>query len=154
MNPLFLFLTFMFVASDAFLWKDCGSSLGSIAGISLEGCKDPSAKICQVKKGTSIDAQVTVNVHDGVADITSASSVIHAVIGGVAIPWTPPNPHACSSGGGLDCPVKASTSTTYSLGVDIKSYYPSVRANIKWEVKDDTTGADLFCFMAPVIVSS
>lgn len=151
-----LFLPFFcafFVFSDAFLWKDCGSKLGKISAIDLKGCKDHSAKICQVAKGTSIRASVTVDVNDGIA-IDSATTLIHAVIGGIPIPWSPPNPHACTAGGGLQCPVKGSTSTTYSMGVEIKSYVPSVRATIKWEVKDDKTGQDLFCFTAPVIVSN
>jgi len=153
MHSSWFFVCLFFVSTEAILWKDCGSKLGKITNIQLQGCLDPDSKFCTVKRGSAIVANVKVDVNPGIEPINSATTIIHAVIAGVSIPWSPPNPEACNNGG-LQCPVKPSSKTTYSMGVDIKSYYPSVRATIRWEVQDDVTKSDLICFIAPVIVSS
>ena len=45
------------------------------------GCKDPSAPMCVLSKGTSLVASVTLKTNDAMPDITSATTEIHAQIG-------------------------------------------------------------------------
>ena len=47
----------------------------------LQGCVDPDSKFCTVKKGSTIVANVKVDVNPGIEPINSATTIIHAVIG-------------------------------------------------------------------------
>lgn len=136
-----------------FIWKDCGSgsSLTKIDSVAFTGCVHSSHMGCRIIRGTNVTASVTFTVLPSSAPIKGAKTEIHAIILHVPIPWSPDNVDACH-GCGLSCPLAANTTHTYTLSLNVKKTYPSVRATIEWEVVDKDSDKDLFCFMAPIVV--
>jgi len=134
-----------------FIWKDCGSALAKIDDLEFKGCAHSSHMGCRIVRGTNVTASVTFTLLPTATPVKSAETKIHAVIAHVPIPWSPDNVDACK-GCGLQCPLQAKTQYTYSLSLYVRKIYPSIRATIEWEVVDQDSGKDLFCFKAPIVV--
>lgn len=133
------------------IWKDCGSKLGAIKTVKFVGCEDGRSPVCKLKRGTNVTASVTFTTKADMTPVASATTKIHAIIVHIPIPWSPSNVHACRECG-LVCPLKPGKEYTYSMALEIKKFYPSVRAIIEWAVADDKTDDNVFCFEAPIAV--
>jgi len=137
--------------ANKFIWKDCGSELATIDDVAFKGCAHSSHMGCRIVRGTNVTAAVTFTVSPSAPIIKAAETKIHAVIVHVPIPWSPDNVDACK-GCGLQCPLQQKQQYTYSLSLHVKKVYPSIRATIEWEVVDQDSGKDVFCFKAPIVV--
>jgi len=139
------------VTRPQFIWKDCGSALAKIEAVEFQGCAHSSHMGCRIVRGTNVTAAVKFTLLPTAATVTAAKTKIHAVIAHIPIPWSPDNVDACK-GCGLTCPLSAGGTYTYSLSLHVRKAYPSIRADIEWEVVDETLDKDIFCFKAPIVV--
>jgi len=136
------------------IWKDCGDSdaLAEIKSVNFIGCQ-PSPHGCGLKKGSNVTANTDFIMKSGSVAVSAAKTRIHAIIAHFPVPWTPDNVNACKDCG-LQCPLNPGSTNSYHLGLNIKKIYPCIKAVIKWEVYDATSGKDLFCFLAPIEVTN
>ncbi|KAI8482755.1 PREDICTED: epididymal secretory protein E1-like [Branchiostoma belcheri] len=135
-----------FVASvavaESVKYLDCGSSVGKIAEVDVTPCP---AEPCELIKGgnTSIAVKFTSN-----EVVNNATSVVHGILAGVPVPFPLSNPDGCKDSG-LECPLKSSTTYTYTTILPVKPVYPQLKLVVKWELKDEKKN-DIFCFEVPV----
>ncbi|XP_050049261.1 NPC intracellular cholesterol transporter 2-like [Dermacentor andersoni] len=139
-------LTLSAVACALGDWPQCASPDGTIVNFHVDGCKQPDT--CVLKKGTL--ANVTIAFNSKVAS-KGVNVKVHGVIHEVPLPFPLPQPDACQSG--VACPIKPQGSYTYRGSFPVKSSYPSISLNIRWELVDDH-GNDLVCQLIPVSISS
>lgn len=62
---------------------------------------------------------------------TQLTAVVHGIIGGVPIPFNPPNTNGCKDSG-IKCPVAAGTTYDYTNTIPVLSAYPKVCAFITY----------------------
>lgn len=60
---------------------------------------------------------------------TQLKAIVHGIIGGVPIPFNPPNVDGCKDSG-INCPVAAGTTYNYTNTIPVLSSYPKVCALI------------------------
>ncbi|KAJ8984496.1 hypothetical protein NQ317_014586 [Molorchus minor] len=72
---------------------------------------------------------------------------VHGVILGVPWPFELPNSDGCVDSG-ITCPIKAGQTYKYVTTLPIKSEYPRVTVDIKWELKNKDD-KDIICAMIP-----
>uniref|UniRef100_H2YI64 NPC intracellular cholesterol transporter 2 n=1 Tax=Ciona savignyi TaxID=51511 RepID=H2YI64_CIOSA len=126
------------------IYKDCGSTVGSIDKISVSNCdKSP----CDLKKGTTYIFNVTFTTKEAVK---SAESYVYGIISGLRIAFPIPQPNACV-GSNLACPLMAGTTYTYSAKLPVKSLYPDVKVVVEWHLEDGNK-KNIFCLETPVAI--
>ncbi|KAH7977498.1 hypothetical protein HPB49_001993 [Dermacentor silvarum] len=127
-------------------WPQCASPDGTIVSFHIDGCKQPDT--CVLKKGTL--ANVTITFNSKVAS-QGVNVKVHGVYHEVPLPFPLPQPDACKSG--VTCPIQAQGSYSYRGSFPVKSSYPSLSLDVKWELVDDN-GNDLVCQLIPVHIGS
>ncbi|KAK8768580.1 NPC intracellular cholesterol transporter 2-like [Amblyomma americanum] len=127
-------------------WPQCDAPDGTTVNFEIEGCKPPGT--CVLKKGTQ--ANVTIHFKSKVAS-QGVKVKAYGVFHEVPLPFPLPQPDACKSG--VTCPVQAQGSYTYRGSFPVKSAYPSISLNVKWELIDDAS-KNLVCQLIPVEISS
>ncbi|XP_060062997.1 NPC intracellular cholesterol transporter 2 homolog a-like [Ylistrum balloti] len=128
-------------------WSECldTQTTGTIHNITVKNC-EPTASICNLEKNTNASLTVTFSSSE---EQTKAVANVHGVIAGVSVPFPVPNPDACQySGSGIECPINATQSYTYTHLVPVKSVYPNLQLLVNWKLE----GSDgiIFCFMLNV----
>lgn len=58
-------------------------------------------------------------------EATQLKAVVHGIIGGVPLPFNPPNVDGCTDSG-INCPVGAGKTYTYTNSIPVLKTYPSV----------------------------
>ena len=58
-------------------------------------------------------------------EATQLKAVVHGIIGGVPLPFNPPNVDGCTDSG-ITCPVGAGKTYTYTNSIPVLKTYPSV----------------------------
>ncbi|XP_035698025.1 NPC intracellular cholesterol transporter 2-like [Branchiostoma floridae] len=135
-----------FVASAALAesvkYHDCGSTKGEIVYVDVSPC--PKLPCDLIKGGnTSIAVKFTSK-----EVVNNATAVVHGILAGVPVPFPLNNPDGCKDSG-LVCPLKASTTYSYTAVLPVKSVYPQLKLVVKWELKDEKKDS-IFCFEVPV----
>merc|ERR1712033_69060 len=108
-------------------FDDCGSRATGVT-VDLVGCDTPP---CIFKKGSEVTMHVTMT--ETKASETYHNSV-HAIIGGIPLPWPGFDNDFCGKLSQGDCPVDAG--------------YPKVSLTIDWHVHD-ANEEDAVCFQIP-----
>ncbi|XP_035232816.1 NPC intracellular cholesterol transporter 2-like [Stegodyphus dumicola] len=126
-------------------YTDCGSKSGKILDVQLTGCEETD--ICELKRGETYTYQIQF---ESLTDSESAKTVVHGIVNGISMPFPVQNPNACENGN-LDCPLETGKSYTYLNEVEVRKSYPSVRADVKYEIKDENK-ENLACVIFPVKV--
>ncbi|XP_035232002.1 NPC intracellular cholesterol transporter 2-like, partial [Stegodyphus dumicola] len=83
-------------------------------------------------------------------DSESAKAVVHGVVSGISMPFPVPNADACQHGN-LECPLQSGQTYIYENEIEIRNTYPTVRADVKYELKD-AKKENLACVLLPVKV--
>jgi len=134
----------MATLSFKILYKDCGSKLGKIDEVDVFPCNHYEG--CILQKGKDYTINVTFSLTKPVVD---AKVVVHGIISFIPIPF-PVQPNDACVNSGLKCPLNANIKYRYTATLPVKTDYPSVKLIVKWELQDDKTKDDLFCFEAPL----
>lgn len=149
-HSLTLLSIFLLLASDCWAkdithYVDCGSVEGVVKTVSITPC---SQEPCILRK----NANSTISIQFvAKASIREGKSVVHAIINGLHVPFSLPNPDLCKFIT-PSCPIKSGAVYTYSYTLFMKSIYPSIRLNLQWELQDSATNKDLVCIKFPVSV--
>ncbi|KAH6945065.1 hypothetical protein HPB50_006986 [Hyalomma asiaticum] len=143
---LFAALMLSTVACAVADWPRCASPDGTILSFKVDGCNEPDT--CVLKKGTQ--ANVTVVFNSKVAS-NAVNVEVHGLIHKVPLPFPLPQSDACQCG--VTCPIQAQANYTYRGSFPVKSEYPSISLDVKWELIDDNHN-DLICQLIPVEIKS
>lgn len=135
---LFLAITLVFATPS-----DCGSEVGTLTSIVVEGCKDEAPR-CILKRNTNASIQITFSPKE---DVEAVNAVVHGIILGVPAPFNLDNPDGCIDSG-MECPLKAGQSYTYTAELPILKKYPRVTVDVKWQLQDSNE-KDLVCVLIP-----
>ncbi|KAF4524012.1 hypothetical protein B566_EDAN006306 [Ephemera danica] len=117
---MYKIVVLIFILSTAMAFEDCGSKTGRPTDVSIEGCS-PDAT-CILKRGGNATVHIQFIADQGSRSI---ASVVHGIIQGVTVPFHFPYPDGCAYGG-LQCPLVANQSYTYSATLPIKRIYPAI----------------------------
>ncbi|XP_076305801.1 NPC intracellular cholesterol transporter 2 homolog a-like [Tachypleus tridentatus] len=123
-------------------YADCGSVSGKIQSLVVSGCD--SEDRCILKSGSTVSLSASFK---SLVDSNKATTVIHGIIGGVPLPFPVPDPNACQSSG-IQCPVENGKSYDFSYSLQVKTTYPKLEVDVKWELQDDN-GKDIICAIIP-----
>ncbi|XP_054709507.1 NPC intracellular cholesterol transporter 2-like [Uloborus diversus] len=141
----FALLSMLFLFSQAWALKytDCGSKTGKIKEVYLSGCED--SDVCELKRGETYTYKLSF---ESMTESESLKAVVHGVVGGVSMPYPIPNSDACEEEG-VDCPIESGKTYSYGNEIEVRQSYPSVRADVKWQLKD-ASNKDVVCVLIPV----
>ncbi|XP_061195792.1 NPC intracellular cholesterol transporter 2-like [Saccostrea echinata] len=128
------------VISAAIPFKECDSKT-HVKGVGVLGC---TVAPCTLKRGTNATIEV-----DFVADTAAKQlkAVVHGIIGGVPIPFNPPNVNGCVDSG-ITCPVVAGKSYKYTNKIPVLKDYPKIRLVVKYELVNENSQS-MFCVELP-----
>ncbi|XP_042897566.1 NPC intracellular cholesterol transporter 2 homolog a-like [Parasteatoda tepidariorum] len=126
-------------------YTDCGSKTGKIVSVKMTGCEDED--ICELKRGETYNYEVKF---ESLTASKRLRAVLNGIINGVAMPFPLPNANACEHSD-IECPIKNGESYTYSYDIEVRDNYPTLRADVKWQLKDDKN-KDVVCVLLPVKV--
>ncbi|XP_076252820.1 ecdysteroid-regulated 16 kDa protein-like [Rhynchophorus ferrugineus] len=136
-----------FLQSTLAGYTDCGSADGSIIDVSVTNCA-PTARRCILKRNTN--ATMTINFKSNVKS-DSLTAEVHGIIMGVPVAFDLPNTDGCKDSG-IVCPLSADSSYEYTTTMPIKSSYPRITVEIKWQLIDDE-GKNVICALIPAKIS-
>ncbi|XP_063867264.1 NPC intracellular cholesterol transporter 2-like [Scylla paramamosain] len=126
--------------------RDCGSKDATVdlADIVVTGCTSSSAP-CVFEKGklASISLPFTPKFQT-----KRVKAQVHGIVHGVPLPFTLQNPNGCVNSG-LQCPLNAGEKYTYTASLPVRTLYPSLILDVKWELLDENRKA-LVCILIPV----
>nr|CAH8819258.1 unnamed protein product [Trichobilharzia regenti] len=124
------------------LFRDCGSTKGSIVSMTVTPC---DTKPCSLYKGKN--ATITIDFKTSSA-VTKASAIVHGILSHIPVPFPLDNPDVCKFVT-PSCPLKPSEAKyTYNYTMLTSTSYPSIRVGIKWELQDED-GNDIVCVEFP-----
>ncbi|CAL1282632.1 unnamed protein product [Larinioides sclopetarius] len=129
----------------ALKYTDCGSKTGKILNVQVTGCEETD--VCEFKRGEKYNYDVSF---ESLKDTETLKTVIHGIIGGVALPFPVQNPNACEHSA-IECPLQSGQTYNYGYEIEVRRAYPALQANVKWELKDDNN-EDVVCVLIPVKV--
>nr|QAX87810.1 NPC2-1 [Pardosa pseudoannulata] len=133
----------MVAETFAIKYTDCGSKKGKVVDVLLSGCED--SDVCELKRGETYSYGLTF---ESLTDSKSLKAVVHGVIGGISMPYPIPNSNACE-GSNVECPLESGNTYMYGNEIEIRKSYPSVRADVKWELRDENN-ENVVCVLIPV----
>ncbi|KAF8784825.1 NPC intracellular cholesterol transporter 2 homolog a-like [Argiope bruennichi] len=129
----------------ALKYTDCGTKTGKILSVQITGCEETD--VCEFKRGETYKYDVSF---ESLKDSETLKTVVHGIIGGVALPFPVQNPNACESSD-IECPLQTGQTYSYGYEIEVRKSYPALRADVKWELKDDNN-EDVVCVLVPVKV--
>jgi len=119
---------------------------GTCKTMSIEPC---SSQPCELKKGTNVTFSVTFSP---TAAATTLTSEVYGIIANVPVKFPLPNPNGCLNSG-LQCPLVAGQTYTYSDNLYILPLYPALNLVVKWSLLDDAKNP-IFCVVVPAKISA
>ena len=126
---------------------DCGSKLLHVEKLELD-CEGGKPSPCRFKKNVKYSGQLTLTPTEVVANATMS---IHAILGGIKIPFPVKNPNLCI-GHNIKCPMKPGETQVGELQLLIPSYYPSAEFVALFEVISPSN-IEALCFKFPAALS-
>ncbi|XP_022099528.1 protein NPC2 homolog isoform X2 [Acanthaster planci] len=81
---------------------------------------------------------------------SNVTTVVHGIIGGVAVPYPTAYTDACKTSG-IHCPLKPNDKSVYKAKLYVKPEYPTVELYVKWELQYQPE-KDILCFEVPAEV--
>ncbi|PRD24658.1 UNVERIFIED_CONTAM: Epididymal secretory protein E1 [Trichonephila clavipes] len=131
--------TVLFSQSWALKFTDCGSKTGKVLNVQVTGCE--TSDVCEFKRGEKYNFDVSF---ESLTDSASLRAVIHGIVGGVAIPFPIQNANACEHSE-IECPLQTGQTYNYGYEIEVRNTYPTLKADVKWELKDDKNQDVPFC---------
>lgn len=119
----------------------CKSKDGTYGNIDVSPCPEQP---CKFKKGTNITLSVDFTPY---VDIYKLTSKIHGKIGPIWVPFPFGHSDACKDQG-FTCPLKKGKTYTLKSTLYVKSAYPAVELDVKWEDQDQNE-EDVLCWILP-----
>lgn len=129
---------------NALEFEDCGSKQGSFSSIVLSNCDPATMDFCPLKKSENVTIEVTFTPSE---EVTKVKAVVFGYIAGIPTPFLLPNSDGCTNSG-LTCPLAKQSQNKYFLTLPIKSYYPKVKVDIEFSLKDQAR-QNIVCAMIP-----
>ncbi|GFX63309.1 NPC intracellular cholesterol transporter 2 [Trichonephila clavipes] len=126
-------------------WCWGSSKTGKVLNVQVTGCE--TSDVCEFKRGEKYNFDVSF---ESLTDSASLRAVIHGIVGGVAIPFPIQNANACEHSE-IECPLQTGQTYNYGYEIEVRNTYPTLKADVKWELKDDKN-QDVFCVQIPVQV--
>lgn len=142
-----VFGALFFATAFAVSWKDCGSKLGSVTNVIVQGC--PAAGTCVLHKGVNVSFGVDFKSNEDASDLTM---LVYGHIAGVDVPFPLDNPDVCKDSN-VTCPIKKNTAYSYRNKIFVKTLYPSLTLVVKMKIVD-TSGGVVACIVTPVQIES
>lgn len=116
-------------------------SQADVAFVDMTPCpKEP----CLLHKRTTENCSVSFTPK---VDVTSGQLDLFSYIGGTKLPFRLPNPDACH-GHNLDCPLKGGKEIELKIGLEVKTYFPSVQLIVQFGMRDENRKT-VFCIQFP-----
>ncbi|KAA3669931.1 Niemann-Pick C2 protein, partial [Paragonimus westermani] len=123
-----------------------GSQAGVLKSVDVVPC---DTKPCTLYKKENAQIIITFSAK---RRIDHGKVVVHGVIEGVPIPFPLDHTDMCEFTQPT-CPLEPSGQVyTYSYSLPVKSTYPSIRLDVKWQLQDNNE--DIICALIPVQISS
>merc|ERR1712212_742647 len=145
MKTFILVLAVCIALSQAVKIRDCGSQADvNLKDIKITGCSDDVDR-CTFIRGKIAHISLPFTPKSTVSQLTSS---VHGIIAGVPIPFPLPESDACKSTE-PGCPLQSGNLATYTFSLPVKSIFPPVSLDVKWELKDQN-GSDQVCIIFPV----
>nr|WOA03676.1 NPC intracellular cholesterol transporter 2-like protein [Pardosa astrigera] len=137
-------LTLLFVSEAlALKYTDCGSKSGRIIDVRLTGCED--SDVCELKRGETYTYGLSF---ESLTDSENVKAHVYGIVGGVTMPYPLPNPNACETED-IECPIENGKVYDFENTFDVRTSYPAMRLDVKWELKDDNN-ENIVCGIIPV----
>ncbi|GFS65325.1 NPC intracellular cholesterol transporter 2 [Nephila pilipes] len=111
--------------------SDCGSTIASVHEVKVSGCEE--LDLCPLMRDNVTELEITFEV-DSVVENMKASAFGDINDNNLFLPFlNMPQRNACVKSG-LQCPLQPGQIYTYTSLIPVKSYYPLVRSNVKWQL--------------------
>ncbi|XP_071441360.1 ecdysteroid-regulated 16 kDa protein-like [Hetaerina americana] len=138
---LWYILSFAIILSAGTVVHDCGSKAGNFTGVTITNCAtDP---VCILRRNSNVTIQFDFTPYYGTNKVTA---VVHGIKMGIPVPFHFPDEEACRQT--LKCPLFKGKTYTYEATFPIKKKYPTLRLDVKWELKNDEQ-RDIVCILIP-----
>ncbi|XP_020388862.1 NPC intracellular cholesterol transporter 2-like [Rhincodon typus] len=102
---------------------------------------------CQLRKGQMYNVNVTFT---STTSSSTSKADVHGILSGIPVPFHIPNSDGCKSG--IKCPIQKNGRYSYVTSLPVKDIYPTVKLEVKWELKDDDD-KDIFCWKIPIQIT-
>ncbi|GFQ83491.1 NPC intracellular cholesterol transporter 2 a [Trichonephila clavata] len=127
--------------------SDCGSKRALVHNVQVAGCDD--AALCPLMRGNSTELNIFFEV---ISEVENLRPVVKGDVNdsGFFLPFNNfPEKDACVRSG-FACPLSPGQNYTYNSKIEVKSYYPPVRSNVKWQLKNGKE--NILCVYIPSII--
>ncbi|GFV41042.1 epididymal secretory protein E1 [Trichonephila clavipes] len=143
------YMTIYFIATlvNGIKHSDCGSKRALVHNVQVEGCDD--ADLCPLIRGSSTELKITFEVD---SEVENLRPVVKGDVNDndLFLPFNNfPEKDACVRSG-LTCPLQPGQNYTYNSRIEVKSYYPPVKSNVKWQLKNGKE--TILCVYIPSII--
>ena len=129
-------------------YRDCPGEtlLSTVAFVDLTPCPEEP---CLLHKTTTVNCSITFTPEE---DVTSGQLEVFSYIGGTKLPFRLPQPNACHDHN-LDCPLKGGKEIELKIGLEVKTYFPSVQLIVEFGMRDENRKM-VFCVQFPAQIVS
>lgn len=122
--------------------KDCGSKLGKLSSLDINCDEGSSPDLCKLTIGKDYTGHMKL-IPNRIID--NGTIVLHAIVGGVPLPFPFHNSKLCKNHG-VVCPLKADTEYTVSIELAVPRAAPEINFVCKVEITSEASDQDLICF--------
>ncbi|KAF6771314.1 hypothetical protein AHF37_10425 [Paragonimus kellicotti] len=127
---------------DSTQFKDCGSQVGILKTVDVVPC---DTRPCTLYKGKNTQIVVKFTAKK---QIDQGNVMVSGIMGGVPVPFPLDDADLCKFTQPT-CPLMPGEQQyTYSYSLPVKTIYPSIRLDVKWELKNGNE--DIICALIPV----
>ena len=133
-----IFCYIMCVQAQSVKYKDCGSQVGIIKKVEVFPC---SSFPCPLHKGRSYTANVTFAMKQNSAH---GFAYAYGTVSGLKVPFPLKDKDACAGKSGLECPLEAGKTYTYTATLPISKIYPDVKVLVEWDLNDEETEWNIY----------
>ncbi|GFY71894.1 NPC intracellular cholesterol transporter 2 [Trichonephila inaurata madagascariensis] len=127
--------------------SDCGSTRALVHNVQVKGCDE--VDLCPLIRNNSTELEITFEVD---SEVENLKPVVKGDVNDndFFLPFNNfPEKDACVRSG-LACPLVPGQKYTYNSKIEVKNYYPPVKSNVKWQLKN---GKDtILCVHIPSII--
>ncbi|XP_014482247.1 PREDICTED: protein NPC2 homolog [Dinoponera quadriceps] len=134
----------------AYVYEDCGSTLGKFSDVSVTGCQTTDEN-CALKRGTNATISIKFKPN---AHISQVLIRVYGVMLDIPIPFPLDKPDMCKDPDcGVKCPLEKDQEYTYTTTMYVQRKFPSVNVYIKWEFVDDKENK-IVCVIFPARITT
>jgi hypothetical protein len=142
----------IYVSSVIVPFVDCGSKSVTVQELDFD-CEDGEPKPCKFIKGNTYHGNFSFTT---TAEVAKGQIVIHAIIGGLTLPFPFDHPDICSNHN-LTCPMASGANEVLTINLKVPAFVPSTNLVAKFEIKPTKGSAtDIMCveFLGEIVDSN